>query len=569
MHRRSAQRRRHARTVTFITAVVALLAGASLAFAAASDLDPAFGTGGTVSQPVGWGDSHAYATALQPDGKVIAAGESDDGYGYKIVVVTRFNANGSLDSSFDGDGATYKHFFGSSDDVARAAAVQSDGKILVAGESDNAGTRYFAATRLNSDGSPDTSFGTAGAATIYMNGVASAMAIQPDHKIVLAGSAFNGINHDFGVVRLNPDGSLDTSFDGDGKFTSAIGLGGDFASGVVVQPDGKIVVVGKTHNGSNNDFALLRINANGSLDNSFDFNAISLTGFGSGNDEPTDVAIQSDGKLVVSGFSNNGTNDDFALARFNTDGSLDTSFSGDGRLTTTFGGWEDIANGVAIQADGRILAAGGASNGANDDFAIARYLPDGSLDTAFGGDGTVLTPIGTGNDYGYDVAIAANGRIFMAGDSSALFKNFAMASYVGDPPPSASSGAPTASITSPSKGRLSRKKLKRFAGTAGPAGKVAKVEIALHKIDKRLLKQKRCLWLKNDRAAFRKVKARKGKCSSPRFLKARGTTTWSFPLKRNLAKGTYELFVRVTLVDGRRNTTFKAAQGNYRKFSLR
>ncbi len=558
--------------VSIVFTFVALVTAAS-SFGASSDLDTSFGTGGKVSQGIGWGDAHANAVAVQPDGKVVAAGDTYDGFTYTIFAVARFNANGSLDASFSGDGVTFTQFYGSSDDIARAVAVQPDGKILVAGESDNSGTRYFAITRLNADGSTDSSFGIGGKATVYMDGVASAMAIQPDRKIVLTGAAFNGINQDFGVIRLNPDGSLDGTFDGDGKLTTTIGLGSDYPTGAVIQPDGKIVVAGKMHNGSNYDFALIRFNADGSLDNSFDFNAITLTGIGSGNDELTDLALQPDGKLVVSGYAHNGTNNDFALARFNSDGSLDGAFDGDGRLTTTFGGGEDVANGVAIQADGRVLAAGGAHSGINDDFALARFNADGSPDTSFDGDGKLLTPIGGANDSGRDVAIASNGRIFVAGNVAAPFSNFGLASYIGDPPPVPAAGpsasAPISSITSPAKSKLKRSKLRTLKGTAGPAGQVARVEVALRKIDKKLLKRKRCLWLKNDRAKFAKTKSEGKKCTTPRFLTAAGTDSWTYKLKRKLATGSYELFVRVTLGDGAIQTTFAAAQGNYRRFNLR
>ncbi len=124
-------------------------------------------------------------------------------------------------------------------------------------------------------------------------------------------------------------------------------------------------------------------------------------------------------------------------------------------------------------------------------------------------------------------------------------------------------------ITSPAKSKIRRKNLKRLAGTAGPAGSVAKVEIALRKVDKRALRRKRCLWLKNNKARFVKTRAAGKRCSTPRFLKAAGTDSWTYRLKRMLAKGSYELFVRVTLSNGAAHTSFNVTQGNYRKFRLR
>lgn len=566
--------RRGGLVATFASVLALSLISAAIALAAASDLDVSFGTGGKVSQPIGWVYSHAYATAVQPDGKVIAAGETDNNFGYRIFAVARFNTDGALDTSFGGGGVVFAQFFaGNSDDVAKAVAIQPDGKILVAGESENVGARHFALARFNADGTPDTTFDFDGKAPVYMNGFATAMAVQSDGRIVLTGGANNGSNYDFGVVRYNPDGSPDMSFDDDGKLTTAIGSGYDYPHGVVIQPDGKIVVAGTVHNGSNYDFALIRYNANGSLDNSFDYNAIASTGIGSAADDVTDLALQPDGKLLVSGSTHNGSNNDFALTRFNTDGSLDASFDGDGRLTTTFGSGDDAANGVAIQADGRILLAGGASNGANDDFALARFNADGSLDASFDGDGKLLTPIGAGLDVGHDVALAANGRIVVVGRTFNSNYRFGLIGLIGDPPPvsppAGPPAAPTATITSPATNKLKRTKLKAFKGTAGPAGQVANVEIAVRRVDKKLLKHGRCLWLKNNKAKFLKVKAKSKRCSMPRFLKATGTDSWSYGLKRKLAKGSYELYVRVTLTSGTAHSAFTSAQNNYKRFSLR
>src|SRR5581483_7111003 len=158
--------------------------------------------------------------------------------------------------------------------------------------------------------------------------VAQAVALQPDGKIVAAGNSISGFTDRFALGRDNPNGSLDTSFDGDGKLTTAIGGSDDVAFAVALQPDGKIVAAGQSFNGSNDDFALARYNANGSLDTSFDGDGKQTTAFGSGNDDAYAVAIQPDGKIVAAGYGLVGSVSEFALARYNPDGSLDSSFDG-------------------------------------------------------------------------------------------------------------------------------------------------------------------------------------------------------------------------------------------------
>jgi len=184
------------------------------------------------------------------------------------------------------------------------------------------------------------------------------VAVQPDGRIVTAGMK----DDDFAVARYNRDGSLDTSFDSDGKVTTDFGVAVDAARGVALHPDGRIVAAG-----FGGDFVLARYNSDGSLDTSFDSDGKLITDFGAFN-PATDVAIHPDGGIVAAGFSGD-DEFDFALARYRRDGTLDTSFDSDGKVTTNFG-TSDVAQAVAIQPDGRIVAAG-VSGG---DFALARYL---------------------------------------------------------------------------------------------------------------------------------------------------------------------------------------------------
>ena len=182
---------------------------------------------------------------------------------------------------------------------------------------------------------------------------------------------------DFALARYNADGSLDTSFDSDGKLTTNV-YGNDVAYAISIQSDGKIVVAGSSGNALSRSFSLARYNADGSLDSTFDSDGKLTTSFG-GFAYAYGVAIQSDGKIVVAGGVANDlspTNSDFALARYNPDGSLDTTFDSDGKLTTNLGGI-DYGRSIILQPDGRIIVAGYAMN----DFAVARYYP-GTIDVA-------------------------------------------------------------------------------------------------------------------------------------------------------------------------------------------
>jgi uncharacterized delta-60 repeat protein len=170
------------------------------------------------------------------------------------------------------------------------------------------------------------------------------------------------------------DGELDTTFGTGGKVTTAVGLGDDEAFSVVLQSDGKIVAAGYSYNGSNYVFAVDRYNIDGSLDTTFDTDGKVTTAVGSGTDVATSVVLQSDGKIVVAGYSYNGSNYDFAVVRYNTNGSLDTTFDTDGKVTTAIGSGEDRALSVVLQSDGKIVAAGYSYNGSNNnDFAVVRY----------------------------------------------------------------------------------------------------------------------------------------------------------------------------------------------------
>ena len=258
----------------------------------------------------------------------------------------------------------------------------------------------------------------------------TSVAMQADGKILVAGYSFDGANYDFALVRYNSDGSLDTSFSTDGKLTTSIGTGSAYGQSVAVQTDGKILVGGYAAGAAGDEYALARYNSDGSLDTSFSGDGIVTTSFGLGDAYGESLTLQADGKILVSGYYFSGAANLLSLARYNADGSLDTSFSGDGLLTTSFGGVDNYGFDVAVQSDGAIVVVGSSSAGGTPDFAVARYDSSGNLDTTFSGDGLLTTPIGAGLDQAYSVSVQDDGKLLVAGYSlNGTNNDFALVRY--------------------------------------------------------------------------------------------------------------------------------------------
>ena len=224
----------------------------------------------------------------------------------------------------------------------------------------------------------------------------NALVIQPDGKILVAGATHNGTDWDWYIVRLMPDGALDGTFGTGGIVTTDLRGFNDWGTSIALQPDGKIVFGSKSSNGTDTDFAVARYNPDGSLDGTFGTGGKVFTPIGSGNDDGSRVTLQPDGKIVLAGWYVNGTDDDFAVVRYNTDGSLDSSFGSGGIVVTRVGTGQDRISGVTVQPDGKIVVAGHSHNGT--DLAVARYLPDGTLDqfcARYRSTGTTATNLNT------------------------------------------------------------------------------------------------------------------------------------------------------------------------------
>ena len=414
-------------------------------YAAPGDLDPSFDSDGKTSLALGSGSSYAWAVVVQPDGKLVASGQANNGATANDFALVRYNPNGSPDATFNGTGSMLTPL-SAGDDVIGGLAVQSDGKIVAAGTISNSTT--LALARYLPNGLLDNTFDGDGLVLTDLGNnttVFRDVVIQSDGKIVAAGYTANiGTGQDFLVARYTDQGLPDATFDGDGIVTTDFNGGNDTAFALELQSDGKIVVVGDATNGTNGlDIALVRYTATGAPDPTFDGDGKVITTLGPGADRSTALAVQRDGKLVIGGSTTAvATGLDFALARYDTSGLLDATFGGTGVVTTTLSPGEDQIYDLLIQPDDKIVVAGWAHNGVNLDGAVARYTSTGLLDTTFSGDGMVTTDFYGSNDFYRAIARQADSKLVAVGNVvNGSFFELAVARYLSDSTP------PTTTVT--------------------------------------------------------------------------------------------------------------------------
>ncbi len=431
---------------------VLMITGLSV-FPQAGFLDPSFGDSGKVHTGFGNNNtSRARAVAVQPDGKVIVGGSA---YTANTVnswekdsdntILIRYNTDGTIDNSFGTEGKVMSDFYSffsnnNRNGAVYAIRVQTDGKILAYGSADS----QTMLTRYNADGSIDNTFGINGKVLSNMNTIdgGNAIAIQPDGKIVILGTWWiqptpTTYNTQFVLERYNTDGTPDTTFATNGRLITIFGAGYDTPKAITLQADGKIIAVGKSYN---NNFAIARYTTNGALDTTFDGDGKLITSFGSGTTGIANfVTAHPDGKIVVTGTTSTTTGPAiaFAVAKYNANGSLDTSFDGDGKATAPLdaGDASVTVTAVARQDDGKFLVTTtSALYGMNDvnRFTTRRYNANGSIDTGFGTNGKVDTEIGSNFSETSAIAVQANGNILVAGyyrDPSSMQNSFALVRY--------------------------------------------------------------------------------------------------------------------------------------------
>jgi uncharacterized delta-60 repeat protein len=418
----------------------------------------------TIPLPAGYGNNSATAVTIQRDGKIVLAGPYSNPGG-SAFSVTRLNTDGTLDSTFGSGGTRTFQFPQATFHFVQSVMIEATTQqiVVVGAATEIQGTLganlTWAVARLNPDGSFDTSLNGTGMQQIQVafspahgvtnsGAVLAGAALEPDQQIVLAGYTYSTFpfsgqlaSEDLLLYRLNTDGSLDTSFNGDGKLTLDLG-GLDISGAVAVQGD-KIVVAGASGVSSaatqTDQFAVIRLTPSGQLDSTFNGSGKQIFGFGSNQESrATSLAVGPGGKIVVGGSTQptrgTGVNSDFAIARLNADGTLDTTFNGTGTQTVAFdlgGSDADDVRAVAVQADGKVLAAGravtstvnppGGGSASSSEFAVARLNADGTPDASFGTAGRTHFAFNVGGDHADEasaMALQVNGRIVVAGKAN-------------------------------------------------------------------------------------------------------------------------------------------------------
>jgi len=380
-------------------------------------LDTTFGGGGLVVTDLG-GSDYAYGLVVQPGTKLLLAGTTSSDYYNPDFALARYNySDGSLDTNFNGNGILVQDL-GNREAQALGTAIQSDGKIVVAGKCDLGNGTAVALCRFSPSGDLDPSFGVGGKLISTIgDGIseADAVAIQPDGKIIVAGDTYGSNPQAFMLARFLPTGILDPFFGTNGVVVTTVGTNGSSATAIALQSDGKILVGGHGSSGADDDFAVVRYTTNGILDTSWNGTGKVLTGIGPGDDSLYSLKIQTDGKIIAAGGSTfPASTAKITMVRYNSNGTLDNSFGSFGRVATQVGsGGLDIATAMALQSDGKIVLAGLTASASliDADVAVLRYNTNGTLDVTFDGDGKATTSIGLAYDYAMSIAIQADDKI--------------------------------------------------------------------------------------------------------------------------------------------------------------
>jgi uncharacterized delta-60 repeat protein len=408
-------------------ALLALLAGChpSPSHEPHGVLDRAFGSGGLVVDDLGAGADGANAVLVQSDGKLLLGGQSQNlaAPNEHDFAIARLLADGSVDPTF----TPVATDAGSQDDEILSVAELPDGRIRAVGLVTSNGRAVLVLAGYTATGSSDASFGLGGRAATALgtsqDGVARPLAMQPDGKIVLVGSR-RGVTSDFAVARFLPDGSPDTAFGTGGEVDTDFSSAVDSGYAVAIDPQGRILVAGGIE-----DLKIARYLSDGTLDASFGTSGRIDLNYLGGLETGRALALRPDGSFLVLVTDNNGGGIDMIVARFDEGGNPDATLGTAGSIHFQFASQFVGATDLAEQPDGRIVVAG-THYDLDYDFEVERFLPDGRADVSFGDGGSVLTDFGA-SDYGVSMALQPDGRIVVAGSATGDFsKDFAIARYL-------------------------------------------------------------------------------------------------------------------------------------------
>ncbi len=548
------------------TLICALSLGAGSA-AAAFAPDPSFGNGGFQRMVLGAVDDELVDSEIQPDGKIVSCGTAEL-LPNEAIVVTRVNPNGSPDDSFSGDGRVYLPLtFG-----CNGVEIDSTGRIYV-GNRGNGGAVDAEVARLDPNGEIDSGYGTSGYGTWdNADSVVKAIDLGPGNKIVGVGLNGGQFNSDIYVARLDSAGDPDTGFNTTGSRIISFGTYEDVANAVSVGADSRVTIAGMVSQDisvSATDrphFMVARFTAAGAPDSTFG----SGTGrrifiFGNIQDQLNGLQVLPDNSVIGAGSSflpTGGGGTSGIVTRVTAAGALDTTFGSGGYRTISNQGGVGLFTGVKSDAAGGLVAVGYRIGGPAQLF---RFSTSGAPDTSFAPAGVLDLDSPLTGDVANALTFDAAGRIIASGAADNGPDNDAMlfaAKAVSDPPiaPPAPSPEPLAKIASPKAG--SATKLTKISGTA-TGGAIARVQLAIERVDAKQLKKKRCVFIKNTKRATKKVKVNSTKsCGVGVTINAKGTSSWSLKFSKSLPVGQYRITAIAVGSNGAKTATFSKSRGN-------
>lgn len=390
-------------------------------------LDPAFGTGGITITDISGTSDIISDLLIRPDGKIVTVCSHSVPMGWSVMLA-RYTTAGVLDSTFGTNGVVISDFGGTLE-FAYTGALTVSGGIVVCGSSDD----KMMMARYLENGTLDSSFDGDGVLidATWESDPGFAMTQQPDGKVLVYGQRNEGNGKNISMRRLNADGTLDTSWDGDGYTMTNVPGANDLASSASIQPDGKVLVCGSM--GPINSFegmVVIRYNADGSLDTGFNSTGIwTYTTPGMASEGLSSVIMQADGKVVGAGHASQALVAGTVMVRLNADGTMDTSFDGDGLLYDSSLPPAGLAE-VMQEVDGKLIVFGNAPD--TEQFLLARYMADGTLDPAFGTNGYTLTTVG-GSSFASTCEFMNDGRILGAGGATPSgYEDLVLACYQND-----------------------------------------------------------------------------------------------------------------------------------------
>lgn len=527
--------------------------------------DPSFGSGGIYIRDLGQGGADGFAKiAVAADGSMLVAGTGFDSASSKDVpFVAKFAQMGLPPANFGVDGVARGFYLGG---TTKAMFVDSSGRIVVAG--DGAANEYFF-ERFGPSGLVDGSFGTGlGYFTVPRSADDRARAITrgDGDRVVLGATRGSGANQTIWLQKFNADGSAAGLKSNGGITYDPNPTQPESLTALMPAADDGFIDVGTADfDGSAQIYVRQRTDDGGTVDS---FNSGNpARAIVPGGSSAVDAAYGPGGSIVVSGNYSVGGGSGQVLVRFLATGQLDPSFGSNGAIEIPDLG-DETNRGVAVQSDGKVIVVGSANGGQT--FSVVRLNADGSPDTTFGLAGRAAFALGAAGSSPSAATVQPAGRIVVVGSSSAQATPSASDSMmIGLTGLATAEPTPFSRISAPSKSKLRRSKLRKLSGSAGPVDLVARVEIAIRRIDAKQLKKKRCVWIASSSTRVRKVKDRSKKCEKQVWLRATGRAPWSFKLKKKLPVGKYVVYSRATLIDGTTETSFSKAAGNRRSVTLK